>query len=78
MRSKCRGWTASGNGARAKGLSQEKFGFERGLDRTSVVIGIERGARNPTLVTIGRIAAARGTTPGKMLVEAERGSPGRK
>jgi transcriptional regulator with XRE-family HTH domain len=56
---------------------QEKFGVERRLDCT-YVSGIERGARNPTLVTMWRIAAALGTTPGKLLVEAVEGSTGRK
>lgn len=42
-----------------KGLSQERFGFESGLDRT-YVSGIERGARNPTILVIERIAKALG------------------
>ena len=36
-----------------KDLSQEELGFEAGLDRT-YVSGIERGVRNPTVVTIRR------------------------
>lgn len=40
-----------------KGLSQEKLGFETGLDRT-YISGIERGERNPSLKNIGRIAKA--------------------
>ncbi len=41
----------------AKGFSQEGFGFECGLDRT-YISGIERGVRNPTLTTIGKIVDA--------------------
>ncbi|MBI2596365.1 helix-turn-helix transcriptional regulator [Candidatus Daviesbacteria bacterium] len=39
------------------GLSQEKLGFETGLDRT-YISGIERGLRNPSLENIGRLAKA--------------------
>jgi transcriptional regulator with XRE-family HTH domain len=42
---------------KAKGLSQEKFALEHGLDRT-YVSGIERGARNPTIVVVQRLADA--------------------
>jgi len=38
-------------------MSQEKLGFESGLDRT-YISGIERGERNPSLKNIGRIAKA--------------------
>ena len=40
---------------KARGLSQERFGFESGLDRT-YVSGIERGVRNPTIVIVDKIA----------------------
>lgn len=40
-----------------EGLSQEKLGFDSGLDRT-YISGIERGLRNPSLVNIGKIAKA--------------------
>ena len=43
------------------GLSQEALGFRCGLDRT-YVSGIERGVRNPTLVTIRRLAEGLETT----------------
>ncbi len=39
------------------GLSQEKFALEHGLDRT-YVSGIERGARNPTITVVERLAKA--------------------
>ncbi len=39
------------------GLSQEKFALEHGVDRT-YVSGIERGARNPTISVVERLAEA--------------------
>lgn len=38
-------------------ISQEELGFRTGLDRT-YISGIERGARNPSLKNIGKIAKA--------------------
>ncbi len=38
-------------------LSQEQLAFKAGVDRT-YVSGIERGRRNPTLGTIGRLISA--------------------
>lgn len=55
---------------KAKGFSQEKFGFEVGLDRT-YISGIERGVRNPSLKNIVKIAQALGVTPAKLLQDAE-------
>ena len=55
---------------KAKGLSQEKFGFEVGLDRT-YISGIERGVRNPLLKNIVKIAKALGVTPAKLLNDTE-------
>lgn len=40
-----------------KGLGQEKFALEAGLDRT-YVSGIERGVRNPTVGVVQRIASS--------------------
>jgi len=51
-------------------LSQEELGFEAELDRT-YVSGIERGVRNPTVVTIRRIAEALGVAPSRLLRAAE-------
>jgi len=45
-----------------RGLTQEKLAFEAKLDLTYIG-GIERGRRNPTVVVLGRIAEALGTTP---------------
>lgn len=52
----------------AKGLSQEKFGFESGIDRT-YVSGIERGRRNPTATIIEKLAAALGVPAHVLLME---------
>lgn len=41
------------------GLSQEALAFEAGLDRT-YVSGIERGRRNPSLLTIELLTVAMG------------------
>ena len=55
-----------------KGLSQEELGFEAELDR-NYVSGIERGVRNPTVVTIRRIAAALEVAPSTLEKAAEGG-----
>lgn len=49
-----------------KGLSQEGFAHEAGLHRT-YVSDIERGARNPTITVIDKLAAALGISVGKLL-----------
>lgn len=41
----------------ANGLSQEKFSFECGLDRTYIA-SIEQGKRNVSIVNIDKIAKA--------------------
>lgn len=43
------------------GLSQEAFADKVGLDRT-YVSGIERGTRNPTLLTMQRLAKGLSTS----------------
>ena len=50
----------------AKGLSQEKLSFETGIHRT-YISDIERGARNPSLEVIERLAIGLGVTPGELL-----------
>ena len=54
----------------AMGLSQEKLGEVAGLDRT-YISGVERGVRNPTISSLGRIAAALQCNLSAILIEAE-------
>ncbi len=49
-----------------KGLSQEAFAHEAGIHRT-YISDIERGARNPTITVVQKIADALGTTAAMML-----------
>ncbi|MBN8236417.1 helix-turn-helix transcriptional regulator [Halobacillus kuroshimensis] len=51
-----------------KGLSQEEFAFQVGIDRTYVSF-IERGVRSPRIPVIYRIAYVLGVSPGELLVE---------
>ncbi|MGQ0589417.1 MAG: helix-turn-helix domain-containing protein [Sphingosinicella sp.] len=53
-----------------KGLSQEKFAFEAEIHRT-YVSDIERGARNPTILVIERLARPLGVTASDLLAETE-------
>jgi len=53
------------------GQTQEEFCFEADLDRT-YLSGIERGVRNPTLMTIERLSNALGMNPSDLMREAER------
>lgn len=46
---------------REKGWSQEKLAFESDVHRT-YISGVERGARNPTVLVLGRIADALGVS----------------
>jgi len=50
----------------AKGWSQEELAFRSGLHRT-YVSGVERGARNPTVLVIGRLADTLGVPPAHLL-----------
>ena len=49
-----------------KGWSQEKFAFEANLHRT-YVSDIERGARNPTILVLDKLAAPLGVTASELL-----------
>ena len=52
------------------GVSQEELGHRAGVDRTYVG-GIERGEKNPTFETFGRLAKGLGVPPSKLLARAE-------
>jgi transcriptional regulator with XRE-family HTH domain len=49
-----------------KGWSQEAFADEAGIHRT-YVSDIERGARNPTIAIVEKLARPLGVTPGSLL-----------
>ena len=49
-----------------KGWSQEAFADEAGIHRT-YVSDLERGARNPTIIVVDKLAVALGVTPGRLL-----------
>lgn len=49
-----------------KGWSQEMFADEAGLHRT-YISDLERGARNPTITVVDKLATALGVTPGRLL-----------
>ena len=51
-------------------LSQEKFSFESGLDRT-YISGVERGVRNPTIEVVERLATSLKTKPSKLFLLTE-------
>lgn len=53
------------------GKAQDRFAIQAGIDR-AFFSGVERGVRNPTLITIWRIAMALETTPSKLIREAEK------
>lgn len=49
-----------------KGWSQEVFAEEADLHRT-YISDLERGARNPTITVVDKLAAALGVSPGRLL-----------
>lgn len=49
----------------ALGISQEKFSFDCGLDRT-YISSVERGKRNVSLINIHKIAGALGLAPAEL------------
>ena len=50
----------------AKGWSQEDFAFEAGIHRT-YISDIERGARNPTIEVLVKLAAPLGVEPADLI-----------
>ncbi|MBX9687919.1 MAG: helix-turn-helix transcriptional regulator [Candidatus Obscuribacterales bacterium] len=56
------------------GISQEELAQRAGLHRT-YISDIERGARNPTLKTLSRLAVALEISASKLLRMAEASSP---
>jgi transcriptional regulator with XRE-family HTH domain len=50
----------------AKGWSQEQFAFEAGIHRT-YISDLERGARNPTISVVQRLADCLGVGIGDLL-----------
>jgi transcriptional regulator with XRE-family HTH domain len=50
----------------AKGLSQEEFADEAGIHRT-YVSDIERGARNPTILIVDKLAQSLGVAASRLL-----------
>lgn len=52
------------------GMSQEAFGFAVGIHRTYIG-GIERGERNPTVLTLLKLAEVLTTTPSRLLRDSE-------
>ncbi len=51
---------------RAKGWSQEEYAFEAGIHRT-YVSDIERGARNPTIEILVKLAQPLGVEPAELI-----------
>jgi transcriptional regulator with XRE-family HTH domain len=49
-----------------RGWSQEEYADRAGIHRT-YVSDLERGARNPTITVIGKLAAPFDLTPGRLL-----------
>lgn len=50
-----------------KGLSQEQFAFEANIHRT-YISDIERGARNPTIMIVEKLADALGVPAADLLL----------
>lgn len=55
---------------RAKGWSQEEYAFEAGIHRT-YVSDIERGARNPTIDILVKLAVPLGVEPAELISRPE-------
>lgn len=50
----------------AKGWSQEQFAFEADIHRT-YISDLERGARNPTITVVDKLALSLGVRAGELL-----------
>jgi len=57
----------------SKGWSQEEFAHQAGLHRT-YVSDLERGARNPTISVVDKLAVALGVPVGALLDEQRFGA----
>ncbi|MEZ5747445.1 MAG: helix-turn-helix transcriptional regulator [Paracoccaceae bacterium] len=57
----------------SKGWSQEEFAHQAGLHRT-YVSDLERGARNPTITVVDKLAVALGVPVGALLDEQGSGA----
>ena len=69
-------WLVGRNFARlrlAKGFTQERFAEVSGVTQ-QYVGGLERGKRNPTVVTLYHIATALGVTPVELVTPVEEAS----
>lgn len=49
-----------------KGMTQEQLAADAGMER-SYVSDLERGTRNPSVLALGRLAAALAVDPSKLL-----------
>lgn len=58
----------------AKGISQERLAFDAGVDR-SYLGGMERGAANPTVDVLDRLALTLGVPLSALFEEFEQGAP---
>jgi len=54
-----------------KGFTQERFAETSGFTQ-QYVSDLERGRRNPTVVTLFHLASALGVTPADLIAEADR------
>lgn len=57
----------------SKGWSQEEFAHQAGLHRT-YVSDLERGARNPTITVVDKLAVALGVPAGALFDEQRSGA----
>lgn len=57
----------------SKGWSQEEFAHQAGLHRT-YISDLERGARNPTITVVDKLAVALGVPVGALLDAPETGA----